>query len=100
MLDASQFDDYSNLDIAVRDNGVVIVTLDRADKRNALDVATIDELVRFFSSAHRNGVRAVVLAGAGDHFCAGLDLIEHWKADRSPDEFMHVCLRWNTAACR
>ncbi|MBM2292952.1 methylthioacryloyl-CoA hydratase [Sulfitobacter pseudonitzschiae] len=97
MLDASHFDDYTNLDIALRDNGVVIVTLDRADKRNALDVATIDELVRFFSSAHRNGVRAVVLAGAGDHFCAGLDLIEHWKADRSPDEFMHVCLRWHEA---
>ncbi|MBV7392945.1 crotonase/enoyl-CoA hydratase family protein [Mameliella sediminis] len=96
MTDA-RFDDYTNLAIEMRDNGVAILTLDRPAKRNALDVATIDELVRFFSSAHRDGVRAVVLTGAGDHFCAGLDLVEHWKADRSPDEFMHVCLRWHEA---
>ncbi|WP_372884219.1 methylthioacryloyl-CoA hydratase [Shimia sp.] len=89
--------DYRNLDFDARDNGVVIVTLNRPDKRNALDVATIDELVDFFGGAHRTGVRAVVLAGAGDHFCAGLDLVEHWKADRSPDDFMHVCLRWHEA---
>jgi (methylthio)acryloyl-CoA hydratase len=42
-------------------------------------------------------VRAVVLAGAGDHFCAGLDLVEHHTADRSPAEFMHLCLRWHEA---
>lgn len=97
MTDAARHDGYANLSIETRDNGVAIVTLNRAAKRNALDVATIDELVRFFGSAHRDGVRAVVLAGDGDHFCAGLDLVEHWKADRSPDEFMHVCLRWHEA---
>lgn len=90
-------EDYQNLALEIRDNDVVIVTLNRPDKRNALDVATIEELVRFFSTAHANRVRAVVLAGAGDHFCAGLDLVEHWKADRSPDDFMHVCLRWHEA---
>ena len=70
-------------------------------------MATIEELVRFFSNAHRNGVKAVVLAGEGDHFCAGLDLVEHWKADRSPTiSCMCACAgmkpstRWNTAACR
>ena len=78
-------------------DGVMIVTLNRPHKRNALDVTTIDELVRFFSDAPRAGVRAVVLAGAGDHFCAGLDLIEHHDADRSPADFMHVCLRWHEA---
>nr|WP_235789860.1 methylthioacryloyl-CoA hydratase [Ruegeria pomeroyi] len=88
---------YTNLDLDLRDNGVCIVTLNRPTKRNALDVATIEELVTFFSTAHRKGVRAVVLTGAGDHFCAGLDLVEHWKADRSADDFMHVCLRWHEA---
>jgi enoyl-CoA hydratase/carnithine racemase len=90
-------DSFDNLLIETRDSGVDIVTLNRASKRNALDVATVDELVDYFGTAHRRGVRAVVLAGAGDHFCAGLDLVEHWKADRSPDEFMHVCLRWHEA---
>jgi enoyl-CoA hydratase/carnithine racemase len=88
---------YANLRIEHHDDGVSIVTLDRPAKRNALDVATIDELTTFFTLAQRAGVRAVVLAAAGDHFCAGLDLIEHHSADRSPAEFWQVCLRWHEA---
>ena len=88
---------FTLLDIEHRDDGVSIVVLNRPEKRNALNVATIDELVDFFAAAPRAGVKAVVLAGAGDHFCAGLDLIEHHDADRSPADFMHVCLRWHEA---
>src|SRR6056297_3351010 len=88
---------YANLALEPRETGVWIVTLNRPAKRNALDAATIEELVDFFSTAPQAGVKSVVLAGAGDHFCAGLDLIEHHREDRSPDEFMHVCLRWHEA---
>ncbi|MEM1315171.1 MAG: crotonase/enoyl-CoA hydratase family protein [Pseudomonadota bacterium] len=88
---------YENLAMEVRGSGVWIVTLNRPAKRNALDAATIEELVEFFSTAPQAGVKAVVLAGAGDHFCAGLDLIEHHREDRSPAEFMHICLRWHEA---
>ena len=88
---------YANLAVQEEENGVWVVTLNRPDKRNALDIKTIDELVDFFSLAPRAGVRAVVLAGSGDHFCAGLDLIEHHDEDRSPADFMHVCLRWHEA---
>lgn len=93
-IDASSFD---TLALEARENGVWIVTLNRPDKRNALDIATIEELVRFFSDAPQAGVAAVVLTGAGDHFCAGLDLVEHHQADRSPAEFWQVCLRWHEA---
>ncbi len=89
--------DYESLAVAQTDDGVWRVTLNRPDKRNALDLATVEELVQFFTVAPRAGVRAVVLAGAGDHFCAGLDLIEHHDADRSPAAFMHVCMRWHEA---
>ncbi len=88
---------FTNLEVENHGDGVWGVTLNRAAKRNALDIATIEELVDFFSVAPRAGVRAVVLAGAGDHFCAGLDLIEHHDEDRSPADFMHVCLRWHEA---
>lgn len=88
---------YERLSISARDNALYVVTLNRPDKRNALDVATIEELIRFFSGARMAGVKAVLLTGEGEHFCAGLDLIEHWKADRSPADFMHVCLRWHEA---
>ena len=90
-------DSFRNLKIEPREDGIWIVTLNRPQKRNALDLETIEELVRFFSDAPRAGVGAVVLSGAGDHFCAGLDLIEHHDADRSPADFMHVCLRWHEA---
>lgn len=88
---------YANLAVQEHEDGVWSVTLNRPTKRNALDINTIDELVDFFSTAPRAGVRAVVLAGSGDHFCAGLDLIEHHDEDRSPADFMHVCLRWHEA---
>ena len=78
-------------------NWVWCWTLNRPAKRNAPDLATIDQLVDFVAAAPRAGVRAVVLAGSGDHFCAGLDLIEHHQADRSPADFMQVCLRWHEA---
>jgi enoyl-CoA hydratase/carnithine racemase len=97
MVDQAFLQGFERLDLEERDNGVVVVTLNRPEKRNALDVLTVEELVRFFSGAHQAKVGAVVLAGAGDHFCAGLDLVEHWKADRSPADFMHVCLRWHEA---
>lgn len=93
-IDISRFE---NLDIRVEEAGVWVVTLNRPAKRNALDIHTIEELVSFFSDAPRADVRAVVLAGAGDHFCAGLDLVEHHDADRSPADFMHVCMRWHEA---
>lgn len=88
---------FKNLAIVEGVEGVWLVTLDRPQKRNALDSATIEELVEFFSLAPRTSIRAVVLAGAGDHFCAGLDLVEHHQDDRSPADFMHICLRWHEA---
>nr|WP_206188521.1 crotonase/enoyl-CoA hydratase family protein [Sedimentitalea sp. CY04] len=93
-IDISRF---KNLSIEDHDDGVWVVTLNRPKKRNALDTDTIEELVDFFSTAPRAGVRAVVLAGSGDHFCAGLDLVEHHNDDRSPADFMHICLRWHEA---
>ena len=88
---------FKNLRVARKEGDVWIVELNRPQKRNALDLATIEELIDFFTLAPRAGVRAVVLAGAGDHFCAGLDLVEHHNADRTPAEFMHVCMRWHEA---
>ncbi len=86
----------SNLAISVSD-AVALVRLNRPDKRNALDIETIEQLITLFNALPRSGVRAVVLAAAGDHFSAGLDLVEHHKQDRSAAEFMQVCMRWHEA---
>lgn len=59
--------------LEIRDD-VAYVTLDRADKRNALDW---DMLVGLVDAAERIGrdasLRAVVLRGEGKAFCSGLD---------------------------
>lgn len=86
-----------NLKLERNDDGVLIVTLNRAAKRNALNAETIEELVTLFSVLPWTGVRAVVLTAEGDHFCAGLDLVEHHVEDRSPAEFWQLCLRWHEA---
>ena len=57
------------------DDGVLEASLDRADKSNALDDALWQELRRLFEWADATpAVRVVILAGAGRHFCAGIDL--------------------------
>lgn len=83
--------------ISMDDDGIVTVTLNRADKRNALNAATIEELIDIFTTLPRAGARAVVLRAEGTHFCAGLDLVEHHREDRRPEDFMHICLRWHEA---
>jgi methylglutaconyl-CoA hydratase len=65
--------------VAVARRGhAVLVTLDRPDRRNALDRATVAELGRIGRElAADTSVRAGVLTGAGDRaFCAGADLKE------------------------
>ena len=86
-----------NLLVAVDGEGIATVTLNRPAKRNALDEATVEELVALFSLLPRTGVRVVVLKAEGTHFCAGLDLVEHHKAERTPAEFWQLCLRWHEA---
>jgi methylglutaconyl-CoA hydratase len=53
--------------------GIVTVTLDQPDRRNALSPAMIDALTAFAQDPGA-GARAVVLGGAGRLFCAGGDL--------------------------
>jgi len=54
---------------------VGILLLNRPAKRNALSDAMVEELDACIA-AIPSGVRALVLHGAGRHFCAGLDLAE------------------------
>lgn len=61
--------------IETRDR-VVWITLNRPDKRNALNAAAIEGIAEGWRRAHADPeVRAIVLGGAGDKaFCAGADL--------------------------
>ncbi|TWH16947.1 enoyl-CoA hydratase/carnithine racemase [Rhodococcus rhodochrous J45] len=61
--------------IEIDEFGVATVTLDRAEKHNALDPAMFDAIVDATEQlAIDRTVRAVVLHGAGKSFCSGLDI--------------------------
>jgi len=63
-------------------DGVVTLTLNRPDKRNAFNIEMINELSEALIQADKDdNARAVILRGAGKHFCAGADL-EWMKASQ------------------
>jgi (methylthio)acryloyl-CoA hydratase len=66
--------------LAERHGAVAVLRLNRPDKRNALDDPTVRGIENFFSALPKN-VGAVVLAGEGEHFSAGLDLGELTERD-------------------
>lgn len=63
----------THLSVSV-ENGIARVGLDRPDKLNALTLDTLDDLIRVARwLRHDRTLRAVVIFGEGDTFCAGLD---------------------------
>jgi len=56
-------------------NRITTITMNRPERRNALDDVLIRELTESFAAANRSAEsRVVVLTGAGSSFCAGMDL--------------------------
>lgn len=57
-------------------NRIRTLTLNRPERRNALTPELIDELTAALLSVQESNTRAVILRGAGESFCAGLDIGE------------------------
>jgi enoyl-CoA hydratase/carnithine racemase len=75
-------------------NGVVTLTMNRPEKKNAMNAAMFSELLEVFREVDvSTSDRVLVITGAGDAFCSGADLGErgtdtrhglhrlHWVAD-------------------
>ncbi|HJM51981.1 MAG TPA: enoyl-CoA hydratase/isomerase family protein [Alphaproteobacteria bacterium] len=74
------------IDLA-RDGAIATITLDRADKKNAQSIALRDELSEAFAELGADeDLKAVILTGNGNVFCAGFDLDEFERA-RQDEEF-------------
>jgi (methylthio)acryloyl-CoA hydratase len=80
-----------------RSGDAAVLTLNRPEKRNALDDATIVAIGAFFARPP-SWARAVVLAAVGPHFSAGLDLGELTDRD-AVDGFFHSQM-WHDAFAR
>jgi methylglutaconyl-CoA hydratase len=77
-------------------DGVLTGTLNRPEKKNAIDSRMMDELATLFERAELEAaVRVVVLRGAGKDFCAGMDLTELLEsADRTVEQNRAAALRF------
>ena len=78
--------DYRSVDgvVVALEGGVLRLTLDRPERRNALDDTMMVGLIDALDQAGRDeAVRAVVLAGAGDHFCGGADIVARNRRGRT-----------------
>ena len=85
---------YERLEIR-RDRDLLRVTLNEPDRANALSPALIEELTSLYRTPLRSeGIRAVLLSGAGKNFSAGADL-DHLRSlrDAGEDENLRDSLR-------
>lgn len=76
--------------------GILTATLNRPDKRNAIDTKMIDALLETLERADLDAaVRVVAIRGAGRDFCAGMDLNELLaSADHSLDQNRKAALHF------
>ena len=69
------------------EDGILLVEMNRPERRNALDETLQQELLRTFEGAATDGwVRGIILTGRGEAFSAGGD-ISRFEKDWSPAEF-------------
>jgi methylglutaconyl-CoA hydratase len=69
------------------DDRVATLTLNRAEKRNAISFELIDDLLRALDEVSKSSALVLILTGAGKAFCSGMDL-ENLKSliGRSPEQ--------------
>jgi enoyl-CoA hydratase/carnithine racemase len=81
--------------LVAKDGPVTTVTLNRPEKRNALDGVTVAGLLEAFRAPVATDDRVIVLRANGPVFCAGLDMVERGKtrftgAAGHFEELLHV----------
>lgn len=75
--------------LVTEENGVKTIMLNRPARRNAMTPEMQDELIAAFEKAATGHCRVIVLTGAGEAFCAGLDL-GHLQAIADKSQAEHV----------
>jgi enoyl-CoA hydratase/carnithine racemase len=73
---------------------VLLVGINRPEKRNAINDATVLEIEKVFSNIP-TGVKCAIVYGEGKHFCAGLDLSE--LTERNAVQGIHHSRMWHRA---
>jgi methylglutaconyl-CoA hydratase len=66
---------YKTLELK-QDGQIATITLTRPEKRNAISGQMIEDLLEALGEAETGSARVVILTGAGNAFCAGMDIDE------------------------
>jgi len=64
----------ANTVLVAEADGIATLTLNRPEKRNAISFELLEDLMAAFDVAEKAASQVVILTGAGQAFCAGLDL--------------------------
>ncbi len=65
------------IELTTNQHGVACITINRPNKRNAMQFDMWTRLRELFVEAHQDGnIRSVILTGSGGYFCAGADINE------------------------
>jgi enoyl-CoA hydratase len=99
-MDYSHYQSECNLKIELEDR-IALMTLDRRNKKNAIDLGLHEGLERAFRQlSYDNDVGAIILTGAGDTFCAGGDLEGFYPEDHIFRNSMRSrSLNWSILHC-
>lgn len=69
------------------DQGVLTISMNRPDKRNAMNVEMTFEMKALLEEiTHRRDIRVVIVRGNGDGFCAGMDIKDFFDSTERSDE--------------
>ena len=81
--------DWKNLCFEVEEGGIAVVTLNRPQRRNALSLEMMRELLGCLDAVGQDtAIRAMILASAGNAFSSGHDLSE--MVGRTVNEYRHI----------
>jgi enoyl-CoA hydratase len=98
-MDLAEIHTNHHIKVAIAD-GIALVTLDRPDRKNAVNAAMHRGLeILFHELSHDPEVRVIVLTGAGDAFCAGGDTKDYGGPSTTLDSVRNRNLNWSMVQC-
>ncbi|AWN15304.1 p-hydroxycinnamoyl CoA hydratase/lyase [Salinisphaera sp. LB1] len=87
-------DRWSTVQVDVDESGIAWVTLNRPDKRNAMNPTLNREMIDVLETLELDGdARVVVLTGAGESWTAGMDLKEYFREIDAQPEIVQERIR-------
>lgn len=80
-----------------KQQSIAFVTLSRKDKQNALNFVMFKQLTTIIKQIKKDAsIRAVIIQGEGEHFCAGLDVTAVMK---NPINIVKLLFKWLPGNC-